>query len=1185
MTQIESLFAKDIFRQINGVIKAEQLDNDSLRQELEEYVITDELDKHFRSFYHDFNTSLNQPVNKHGVWISGFFGSGKSHFLKMLGYLLSNQPVVDGRKPLDFFDSTKVTDGMFRLEMARPAQLPMDVILFNIDSKASSSAGQKDTIVNVFWRVFDDMQGYFGEVPHIAEMESQLDRDGLYESFKQSFTRIHGDSWENARRAHAFHKKKIEQALQEVTGLDAVSASGVMYDLKASLKRSPEGFAKRVREYLDRKGKQHRVLFLVDEVGQYIGDSSDLMLNLQTVVEDFAIYCDGRAWVLVTSQQDIDSIIKNLNQLKKNDFSKIQGRFYTPLSLSSANTDKVIKKRLLQKTPEASDSLEAFYAGQKVNLGNLVTFSQDAAYFPKIKDSQEFVDCYPFLPYQFPLLQLVFRSVREAGGSGKHMAEGERSMLESFKLTLEKRAKEKIGSLAPFYSFYQAIEGFLEHTIRWVFSQAEQNPELDAFDVNLLKILFMIRWVKELKPNQDNLLALMIDDVDNDKAAMRQRVQEALGKLERQTLVQRTGDEYYFLTNEEQDIMRKIKAISIDPGEVNHKLQLMIFGQIFTLPKLRYDASHSYPFNKKLDGIDAGQPKAALTLHVITHCGDLESGDMECSAQTLSGNMAVVRLPQDNHLYAEIQQLLQTERYFQLHGGGGGSTITQRINDQFLNEKTSREKEIQHKLERLITQSDVFTGGEKAPKIERGSAGNLFTDALRRLVLNVYPKLEQIQAHYEKEADVDAALTEPVNQQSDLKGETLNHQARQTMINWFSDQQLRQAVVTVSRLTEHFEQKPFGWAELDALGVMAELIYAGKLELRLNQQRQSLEPGLTKRLRSKQGGAEHILQLQREISLEDIRQTQLLLKEEFDQVSPPQDAEELFKVFRGVLQQQSAKLQAYSQKSRDIYPCHELLLETNKVQLALLGPAHYQEFFDVLSQYRARLQGHHDHYQDLESFYEGQKAVFDKGLAQLEALETDIDHVQDDTLRKNYDDARAILYAKNDTVYRLLPKVSLLLAPVIQGVEKLLNQAREQALSQLATAGDNLRQAYASLTDNPAFTALLAPLERLEREVEQAKSIDTVLARGSQLQSLEARIHDQAKDLIKPIPVDPIDDPINPISPSRPEPPPKPIQVVHPVKLAVRPLLETESEVEAYIDRFSAELRRLIRENKRIQLQ
>ena len=85
-----------------------------------------------------------------------------------------------------------------------------------------------------------------------------------------------------------------------------------------------------IQEYVDSKGKDFRLLFMVDEVGQYIGDDGDLMINLQSLVEEIGTRCRGKVWVMVTSQEAIDSVV----HITGDDFSKIQGRFNTRLSLS-----------------------------------------------------------------------------------------------------------------------------------------------------------------------------------------------------------------------------------------------------------------------------------------------------------------------------------------------------------------------------------------------------------------------------------------------------------------------------------------------------------------------------------------------------------------------------------------------------------------------------------------------------------------------------------------------------------------------------------------------------------------------------------------------------------------------------------------------------------------------------------
>ena len=109
---LKDMFAKPIDRDIKGVIKVGQDDNSNIKQELEEYVVTRELQKHFAEFFASYKRGINGNTDKMGVWISGFFGSGKSHFLKILSYLLANK-TVDGKSAIDYFaEDNKIADPM-----------------------------------------------------------------------------------------------------------------------------------------------------------------------------------------------------------------------------------------------------------------------------------------------------------------------------------------------------------------------------------------------------------------------------------------------------------------------------------------------------------------------------------------------------------------------------------------------------------------------------------------------------------------------------------------------------------------------------------------------------------------------------------------------------------------------------------------------------------------------------------------------------------------------------------------------------------------------------------------------------------------------------------------------------------------------------------------------------------------
>jgi len=214
---IKDMFAKRIDRDIKGVIKVGQADDENIRQELEEYVVTRELQKHFADFFRSYKKGINGYTDKMGVWISGFFGSGKSHFLKILSYLLENKE-VNGKKAIEYFvEDNKIVDQMVLADMKLAAGVPTDVILFNIDSKSEiTGKHNKDAIVSVFLKVFNEMQGFCGSIPFLADLERQLTEKGRYEEFKQLFKEDFGSTWQASRHKFDFIQDSIVDVLAEL---------------------------------------------------------------------------------------------------------------------------------------------------------------------------------------------------------------------------------------------------------------------------------------------------------------------------------------------------------------------------------------------------------------------------------------------------------------------------------------------------------------------------------------------------------------------------------------------------------------------------------------------------------------------------------------------------------------------------------------------------------------------------------------------------------------------------------------------------------------------------------------------------------------------------------------------------------------------------------------------------------
>ncbi|MDA1349799.1 MAG: BREX system P-loop protein BrxC, partial [Chloroflexi bacterium] len=425
---IKDLFKRDIFRSINGVVKADQLDESTVWQELDEFVVTRELDDHFRRFFSAYLDAIDNPkdsdvAGKIGVWVSGFFGSGKSHFIKMLSYLLANEAHQYGgksKKAVEFFES-KVQDDMLRGDIKRAVASNTDVILFNIDAKAVAKAG-REAILAVFLKVLNEIEGYCPEHPHIAHMERHLDERGKLETFKSAFKEASGSEWQAERDAYEFNHDQVISAWCSATGQSVEAAEKWIDSAEERFSLSVENFCKWVQEYLKKRGPEHRLIFLVDEVGQFIGADTHLMLNLQTITEVLGTLCGGRVWVVVTSQEDIDAVLGDLRNTHAYDFSKIQDRFKTRLSLSSGNVDEVIQERLLAKQEAVVGQLEDLFREKGDILRNQISFSNVGMTFKQYRDSDDFCRNYPFAPYQFQLVQKVFEAIRKAGATGLNLS-------------------------------------------------------------------------------------------------------------------------------------------------------------------------------------------------------------------------------------------------------------------------------------------------------------------------------------------------------------------------------------------------------------------------------------------------------------------------------------------------------------------------------------------------------------------------------------------------------------------------------------------------------------------------------------------------------------------------------------------------------------------------------------------
>ena len=1051
---MKEMFEKEIDRDIQGVIIVGQSEAENVAQELDEYVVTKELQKHFADFFSAYKKGIAGTTPKMGVWISGFFGSGKSHFLKILSYLLANKSVGD-KKAIDYFADDSLTEGKPKIvdrivlaDMKLAADTDTDVVLFNIDSKSDSNSKQnKDAIVHVFLKVFNEMQGFCGAMPFLADLERKLTEEGQYNEFKQKFEEVYGEAWEDSRQDFDFIQDDVVKVL---TGMDFMSeAAARNWCEKAAepYQISIEDFAKRVKAYIDRKGNNHHVVFLVDEIGQYIGEDSKLMLNLQTVTEELGKECMGKAWVIVTSQQDIDSVTK----VKGNDFSKIQGRFDTRLSLSSANVDEVIKKRILEKKETPAQTLRLLYGQKATIIKNLITFN-DGVEKKLYADENDFACVYPFVPYQFNLLASVLTSIRTHGASGKHLSEGERSMLAMFKESAMEYKECEVGTIIPFHAFYDALENFLDHGHRGVIIRAYENDMINpehkekVFAVDVLKVLFMIKYVdKVVVANIDNITSLMVEGIDDDRISLKGKVEDALKVLMRQNLVQKNGDIYVFLTDEEQEINREIESQSVEMAEIINKLSEMIYEDIFTDKKYKYPAfngRYSFHFNQIVDdrpykptqNFDVG-------VRILTPASDYGTDETTLRMVSGQGREVLVVLPDDRAFMDEIQRYLKIEKYLRLNTSSALSKY-ESIKEAKRLEMRERNANAKLFLTESLKDAVIYVNGDRA-QINVKEVSARINEALGRLVKTVYHKLNYIDAAMGE--DEIRKLLKTSNQLTlNLEGGTEpNIHALDDVLQYVAGNSRMHVKTSMKSIKDRFMKAPYGFVEDDVQWLVAKLFKRGELSFFVNGASVTMMNKDVEEIINyitKKAFVEKLMMEERvRVQDKDKKVVRDILKELFHTSSPSDDEDAAMNYFISFANKLITELRVMKKDyDRVKYPGLKVIEEGIRIMSDIVQIQSPVEFFQTVSKKQDDLLDFAEDYEPIKAFFTGeQKGIFDKSLLYLEKYDDSKTYIVDAELENVVDAVRTIV--KKDKPFADIPKLPELLKQFTDVYSKVLD--------------------------------------------------------------------------------------------------------------------------------------------------
>lgn len=1114
--KIKEMFAKKIDREIQGVIIVGQGEDANVSQELEEYVVTRELQKHFADFYAAYKKGIVGTTPKMGVWISGFFGSGKSHFLKILSYLLENRQVGE-RKALDYFvEDKKIIDPIVLADMKLAADTPTDVILFNIDSKSETNGKQnKDAIVNVFLKVFNQMQGFCGSIPHVADLERRLSEEGRYTEFTDTFEEEYGEPWEDSRQDFDFIQDSVVDTLVSMNFMSEAAARNWCEKAVEPYTISIEDFAKRVKDYIDSKGNNHHVVFLVDEIGQYIGDDSKLMLNLQTVTEELGKECLGKAWVIVTSQQDIDSITK----VKGNDFSKIQGRFDTRLSLSSANVDAVIKKRILEKTESAAQALRLLYEQKATIIKNLIVFN-DTVEKKLYANENDFAEVYPFVPYQFNLLSSVLTSIRTHGASGKHLSGGERSMLALFKESAVNVMNEEMGIIVPFHRFYDALENFLDHSHSGVIIRAYDNsfinPEKkskDVFAINVLKTLFMIKYVLEIEANIDNITSLMIENIDDDRIELKGRVEDALKVLMRQMLIQKNGSIYVFLTDEEQEVNNEIEKENVETPEIITKVAEMIFEDIF--PGKRYiypefNGRYAFGFNQLVDD----RPYKAnqnydIGLRILTPWYEGSTDDATLRMMSGQGKEVLVVLPNDAEFLTEIQAYLKIEGFLRKN------TSTQLAKYETIKEAKrvemrERNQNAKLYLTEALKEATIYVNGDVI-RVNGKEVNSRINEALGRLVQTVYHKLSYIDTPM-GEAEIRKMLHQSNQLSLALEDSTESNTHALDDVQGFISMNTRNHMKTsMKTVKDRFMKAPYGFVEDDVHWLVARLFKRGDLTFTVN--------GITVSLNNKgedeiigfitkKAFAEKLLMEERvRVSDKDKKAVRDVMKEAFGATVSSEDEDTIMKNFQRFAQNKIDEIERLEVKyTQYSHPGKKVLSTGKNLMQSVIQIQSAIEFFTTVSRKREEFLDFAEDYEPIKVFFGGEQSViFARALDMLAIYDDSKTYIVNAELEGIVEQMRSI--TRQEKPYSNIPKLPELREKFMSCYVDILQQESAPVLDSIVRAMKRVLDVLSTKEYNDKKRAsYIEKFQEIKEGAEHCNNVSTLRSFADKAEALKLRL-------------------------------------------------------------------------------